>query len=48
MEQQDIYPGIWDEDEEDLKEEYLGYFQELKQVVAAAAQSGRGLIVEIG
>jgi hypothetical protein len=48
MEQQEIYPGIWDEDEEDLKDEYLTYFRELKQVVAAAAQSGRGLIIDIG
>ena len=48
MEQQDIDPGVWDEDEEDLKEEYLGYFHELKQVVAAAAQSGRGLVIDIG
>ncbi len=48
MEQREIYPGIWDEDEEDLKEEYLTYFHELKQVVAAAVQSGRGLLVAIG
>jgi hypothetical protein len=47
MEQLGIYPGIWDEDEDDLKDEYLTYFQELKQVVAAAAQSGRGLVVTI-
>src|SRR5690348_5219860 len=26
MENQQIYPGIWDEDEMDLKEEYLSYF----------------------
>jgi hypothetical protein len=43
-----VYPGIWDEDEADLREEYLGYFHELKGVVAAAAQSGRGLLVTIG
>jgi hypothetical protein len=48
MEQQEVYPGIWDEAEEDLKEEYLTYFRELKQVVAAAAQSGQGLVVTIG
>ena len=48
MEQQEIYPGIWDEDEEDLKEEYIGYFQALKRCVAAAAQSGRGLLIDIG
>jgi hypothetical protein len=48
MEQQHVYPGIWDEDEADLKEEYLTYFHELKQVVAAAVQSRQGLIVTIG
>ncbi len=48
MQQRDIYPGIWDEPEEDLREEYLTYFHELKQVVAAAAQNGEGLIVTIG
>ena len=48
MEQRDIYPGIWDEPEEDLRKEYLTYFHELKKVVAAAAQNGEGLIVTIG
>jgi len=48
MERSDIYPGVWDEDEEDLKEEYLEYFHELKRLVAAAAQSNRGLLVSIG
>jgi hypothetical protein len=48
MEQQQIYPGIWDEPEGDLKDEYLTYFRELKQVVAAAAKSGQGLLVTIG
>ena len=48
LEQQEIYPGIWDEDEEELKEEYLMYFEQLKQVVAAAADSGQGLLVTIG
>jgi hypothetical protein len=48
MEQLEIYPGIWDEAEEDLKEEYLAYFHELKQVVATAAGSGQGLLVTIG
>jgi hypothetical protein len=48
MENQQIYPGIWDEDESDLKEEYLTYFHELKKVVASAAKAGQGLIVSIG
>ena len=48
MEQHEIYPGIWDEAEEDLKEEYLEYFNALKQVVATAAQSRQGLVVTLG
>lgn len=48
MERQSVYPGIWDEAEDDLKEEYLTYFHELKRVAAAAAQSGQGLLVTIG
>jgi hypothetical protein len=48
MEAQEIYPGIWDEDEDELKDEYLMYFAELKKVVRAAATAGQGLIVSIG
>lgn len=48
MTEQGIYPVIWDEDEEELKEEYLSYFHQLKQVVAAAVESGQGLLVELG
>ena len=48
MEQNEIYPGIWDEDEAELKEEYLMYFEQLKQTVAAAAQTAQGLLVTIG
>lgn len=48
LEQEGIYPGIWDEPEEDLQEEYFGYFHELKQVVAAATLNGQGLVVSLG
>ncbi len=48
LERLEIYPGIWDEPEDDLKEEYLGYFQGLKQVLAVAVQSRRGIVVSIG
>jgi hypothetical protein len=48
MEQLEIYPGIWDEAEADLKDEYLTYFRELMQVVDAAVQRGQGLLVAIG
>jgi hypothetical protein len=48
MEAADVYPGIWDEDEDELKEEYLDYFGQLKKLVAAAAAEGHGLLVTIG
>jgi hypothetical protein len=48
MESQQIYPGIWDEPETDLKDEYLEYFHQLKQVVASAVKSNQGLLVTIG
>jgi Domain of unknown function (DUF1877) len=48
MEEHEIYPGIWDEDEEDIREEYLDYFHELKKVVASAAQTNQGLLVTLG
>lgn len=45
MEAESIYPGIWDEEEEELREEYLSYFHELKKVVAQAGEKGMGLLV---
>jgi Domain of unknown function (DUF1877) len=45
MEAENVYPGIWDEDEEELREEYVTYFNELKQVVDQAATHGMGLLV---
>jgi hypothetical protein len=38
--QADIYPSCADEPEEDLREEYLGYFEELKDFVAETAACG--------
>jgi Domain of unknown function (DUF1877) len=45
MEAEGVYPGIWDEEEADLREEYVTYFLELKQVVAQASIGGMGLVV---
>jgi lysophospholipase L1-like esterase len=45
MEAEGIYPVIWDEDEEELREEYVTYFLELKKVVAQASAGGMGLLV---
>jgi hypothetical protein len=47
MSDQDIYPGIWDEDEADLREEYLDYFRALKSVVAEAVDQSQGLLIAI-
>ncbi len=47
MEAENIYPGIWDEEEEELRDEYLTYFHELKQVVAQAGAGGMGLLVTL-
>ena len=42
---QGVYPEIWDEPEEELKDEYLSYFQGLKKLVAEAAGQGDCLLV---
>jgi hypothetical protein len=48
MEEQEVYPGVWDEPEADLREEYVGYFQQLKQLVREARTDKLGLLVLIG
>jgi hypothetical protein len=45
MSEQGVYPDIWDEDDPDLREEYLHYFNELKSIVNRAAQKKCGLVV---
>jgi uncharacterized protein DUF1877 len=45
MEEEQIYPGIWDEPEDDLRDEYLGYFHELKRLVHEAAARGMAVLV---
>ena len=48
MNAEGIYPVIWDEPEEQLREEYLGYFNELKTFVRQASGNGMGLIIMVG
>lgn len=51
MQEQDIYPGTWDEptDEElDPLDELLSYFDELRKFVASVAKHGHALLVHIG
>jgi len=48
MTSEGIYPEIWDEPEEDLKQEYLMYFHELKRLIAEAATAGNAVLISIG
>ena len=45
MTEQGVYPVIWDEPEEDLRDEYLMYFNSLKELVARAAAGNEALVV---
>lgn len=47
MEREGIYPGIWDEPENELREEYGGYLRELKEFIAAASADGQAVLVVI-
>jgi hypothetical protein len=40
-----VYPFIWDESREDLLQEYLGYFHQLKQYVDQTGRQNNGLLV---
>jgi hypothetical protein len=42
-----IYPGIWDEPEGQLREEYLGYFAMLQDFVRRVAGRGGDLLVVV-
>jgi hypothetical protein len=45
MEAEGVYPNCWDEAEDDLREEYLSYFHQVKQVVHNANANGLCLLV---
>jgi hypothetical protein len=47
MTEDGVYPMIWDEPEEELREEYLGYFGALKALVADVAANGLALVVVV-
>jgi hypothetical protein len=42
---EEVYPQIWDEPEEELREEYLTYFGTLKELIASAAAKGQAIVV---
>lgn len=46
MNELEVYPLIWDESEDALREEYLDYFQKLKAFVSQAAAEDDGLVVQ--
>jgi len=45
MEAEGIYPSIWDEDEAELREEYLEYYKEVKKFVRRASEGQLGIVV---
>jgi hypothetical protein len=47
MEEAEVYPGIWDEPEEDLREEYVEYFEMLKDFVLQTAKDGNSLRISM-
>jgi hypothetical protein len=50
LQEQDIYPGTWDEptDDVDPLEELLSYFVELRKFLSTVARRGHALLVHIG
>lgn len=47
MTDQGVYPDIWDEPEQDLHEEYLDYFNLLKEFLAEAAAAGDAMEISM-
>jgi Domain of unknown function (DUF1877) len=45
MSEENIYPGIWDEPKEDLRDEYGEYFNELKSFVRDASSNDNSIVV---
>jgi hypothetical protein len=45
MAEEMVYPQIWDEPRPELLDEYLGYFEELKDLVCKAAQQRQALVI---
>ncbi|MEZ6143734.1 MAG: YfbM family protein [Zavarzinella sp.] len=45
LEENEIYPQIWDEPLEDLLEEYTDYFRATRELIVRAAGKGQALLV---
>jgi hypothetical protein len=42
-----VYPGIWDESEDDLRDEYVQYLGEVRELVGRVAAAGGEILVAI-
>uniref|UniRef100_B8HYY5 DUF1877 domain-containing protein n=1 Tax=Cyanothece sp. (strain PCC 7425 / ATCC 29141) TaxID=395961 RepID=B8HYY5_CYAP4 len=47
MDRAELYPGIWDEPVDELQEEYLAYFKEMKDFIQQAAKQQQAIVVTI-
>lgn len=47
MTEEAVYPDCWGEPEEDLREEYLSYFRELKEFFADAANNRKTVMIAL-
>jgi Domain of unknown function (DUF1877) len=42
-----VYPGIWDEPPDELREEYVGYLGEVRALVSRVAAAGGEIVVAV-
>jgi hypothetical protein len=47
FEADDVYPGIWDEEPDELREEYVEYLREVREFVARVAAAGSEILVAV-
>jgi hypothetical protein len=47
MTMEGVYPGVWDEEESDLRHELGTYYAEMASCYAAAAEAGDGMLLVI-
>ncbi len=45
MTDEGVYPCIWDEDEAELRDEYLGYYHAVKDAVSRASKANDGMVI---
>ena len=42
-----VYPGIWDEPADELRDEHIGYLREVRELVGRVAAAGGEIVVAI-